>query len=168
MPENQSTKRLHLLLWLLLGWTGLIFSRLVFLQIFHHDDLLKLAQQQQQRTREIPALRGTIFDRAGQPLAKSMPAESVCVNPQKISDPGVAADILSRVLNMNRAKLFEKIQTASLRDSGFLWIKRKIPAEEAERLRSLNLDWVEFRPEIRRFYPHGTLGGARDRIRRYR
>jgi cell division protein FtsI (penicillin-binding protein 3) len=157
MPENQSTKRLHFLLWLLLGWTGLIFSRLVFLQVIHHDDLLRQAQQQQQRTREIPALRGTIFDRSGQALAKSMPTESVCVNPQKISDPGMAADILSRVLKMNRAKLFEKIQSASLRHSGFLWIKRKILSEEAQRLRSLNLDWVEFRPEVRRFYPHSTL-----------
>jgi cell division protein FtsI (penicillin-binding protein 3) len=157
MPENQSTKRLHLLLWMLLGWTGLIFGRLVFLQVIHHDDLLKQAQQQQQRTREIPALRGTIFDRTGQPLAKSMPTESVCVNPQKIPDPGMAADILSRVLDLNRGKLFEKIQTASMRRSGFLWIKRKILSDEAERLRSLNLDWVEFRPEVRRFYPHHTL-----------
>src|SRR5277367_2170149 len=157
MPENQSTKRLHCLLWLLLGWTGLIFARLVSLQVIHHDDLLKQAQQQQQRTREIPALRGTIFDRSGQPLAKSMPTESVCVNPQRIPDPGMAADILSRVLDMNRARLFEKIQTASLRHSGFLWIKRKILSDEAQRLRSLNLDWVEFRPEVRRFYPHHTL-----------
>ncbi|HLX45260.1 MAG TPA: penicillin-binding protein [Bryobacteraceae bacterium] len=157
MPENQSTKRLHLLLWMLLGWSGLIFCRLVFLQVIHHDDLLRQAQQQQQRTREIPALRGTIFDRTGQPLAKSMPTESVCVNPQKIPDPGMAADILSRVLDLNRARLFEKIQTASMRHSGFLWIKRKIAAEEAQRLRSLSLDWVEFRPEVRRFYPHHTL-----------
>jgi cell division protein FtsI (penicillin-binding protein 3) len=157
MPENQSTKRLHVLLLMLLGWSGLIFCRLVFLQVIHHDDLLRQAQQQQQRTREIPALRGTIFDRTGQPLAKSMPTESVCVNPQKIPDPGMAADILSRVLDLNRAKLYEKIKTASLRHSGFLWIKRKIPAGEAQRLRSLNLEWVEFRPEVRRFYPHNTL-----------
>src|SRR5262249_23943960 len=117
----------------------------------------KQAQQQQQRTREIAALRGSIFDRNGQALAKSMPNESVCVNPQKIPDPAMAADILSRVLDLNRAKVLEKIQVATLRHSGFLWIKRKILSEEAERLRSLNLDWVEFRPEIRRFYPHHSL-----------
>jgi hypothetical protein len=29
--------------------------------------------------------------------------------------------------------------------------------QDAERIRSLKLDWVEFRPEMRRFYPHGTL-----------
>ena len=30
-------------------------------------------------------------------------------------------------------------------------------SEEADRLRSLKLDWVEFRPEMRRFYPHRQL-----------
>ena len=90
MFEGQSNRRLHVLLWLLLGWSGLVFARLVSLQVIHHDDLLKQAQQQQQRMREIPALRGTILDRSGQTLAKSMPVESVCVNPQRIPDAGTA------------------------------------------------------------------------------
>jgi cell division protein FtsI (penicillin-binding protein 3) len=157
MAETQSTRRLHGLLWLLLGWSGLIFGRLVWLQVIHHDELSRLAQMQQSRTEQVPAMRGSIFDRNGQTLAKSLPAESVCVNPQKISDPGMAADLLSRVLKMNREKLFDKIQEASARGSGFLWIKRKILSDEAARLRSLNLAWVEFRPEMRRFYPYRRL-----------
>ena len=36
-------------------------------------------------------------------------------------------------------------------------MKRKVTAGEAERVRSYNLDYVEFRPETRRFYPHGQL-----------
>jgi cell division protein FtsI (penicillin-binding protein 3) len=157
MPETQTTRRLHWLLWILLTWVGAIFVRLVWLQVIQHDDLLRAAQQQQQRYVEVPALRGAILDRSGQPLAKSLPSESICVNPQKIPDPEVAADLLSRVLDLNRPKLLGKIQEACLRHSGFLWIKRKVSAEEAARVRSLKLDWVEFRPELRRFYPHGTL-----------
>ncbi len=157
MFEGQSNRRLHVLLWLLLGWSGLVFARLVSLQVIHHDDLLKQAQQQQQRMREIPALRGTILDRSGQTLAKSMPAESVCVNPQRIPDAGTAADMLSRILDLDRATLYQRIEAARQRRSGFLWIKRKVLADEIERLRSLKLEYVEFRPEIRRLYPHHTL-----------
>lgn len=157
MPESQSTRRLHVLLWVLLAWGGAIFVRLILLQVVHHDDLLRMAQQQQQKMREIPAMRGSIFDRNGQPLAKSIPGESVCVNPQKIKDAGMAAEILARSLDLDRDKLYGRIQGAMLRGSGFLWIKRKIAADEAERLRSLKLDWVEFRPEILRFYPHHEL-----------
>ncbi len=157
MPETQSTRRLHWLLWALLAWVAVILLRLVWLQVIQHDALLRLAEQQQQRQVEIQAVRGAIVDRAGQPLAKSLPSESLCVNPQKIPDPEVAADLLSRLLEMDRAPLLEKLQRAGRRGSGFLWVKRRVTAEEAARVRSLKLDWVEFRPEMRRFYPHGTL-----------
>lgn len=157
MPETLSTRRLRWLLWILLLWVCAIFARLVALQVFHHDELLRLAQQQQQKSEEIPALRGTIFDRAGQPLAKTLPAESICVNPLKIPDPGVAADILSRVLDVDRAGLYKRIVMAKARNAGFLWVKRKVSAEEAARVRSLQFEWLEFRSEMRRFYPHGQL-----------
>jgi len=157
MPETVSTRRLRWLLRLLLVWVIVIVGKLISLQVLHHDELVKLAEQQQQKTVEIAAVRGTIFDRTGQPLAKTLPAESICVNPMKIPDAGVAADLLSRILDLKRTALYDRITMAKARNSGFLWIKRKVSAEDAERVRSLKLDWVEFRPEMRRFYPHGQL-----------
>src|SRR5262249_7391513 len=152
-----STRRLRWLLWMILIWVAAIFTRLITLQVFRHDDLLRQAQQQQQKTEEIQAVRGSIFDRTGQPLAKTLPAESICVNPLKIPDPGVASDILSRVLDVDRDTLYSRIVTAKSRKSGFLWVKRKVSAEEAARVRSLSFEWLEFRSEMRRFYPHGQL-----------
>jgi cell division protein FtsI (penicillin-binding protein 3) len=157
MAENQSTRRLSWLLWILLLWAVGIFARLITLQVIQHDELTRLAEQQQSRTKELPAVRGSILDRAGQPLAKSMPAQSVCVNPQKLPDLGVAAEKLAEVLKLDRGALFNKIQGAYLRGTSFMWVKRKIDADEAERLRGLKLEWVELRPEMRRFYPHHTL-----------
>ena len=60
-------------------------------------------------------------------------------------------------LGLDRAKVYEQIATAKRRGGGFLWIKRKADPDEAERVRSLKLDWVEFRQEMRRYYPHGEL-----------
>jgi cell division protein FtsI (penicillin-binding protein 3) len=157
MPETLSTRRLRWLLRLLLLWAGAVFCKLIWLQVVDHDELVKLAEQQQQKMVEIEAPRGTIFDRTGQPLAKTLPAESICINPLKIPDAGVAADLLSRVLDLKRTALYDRITMAKLHNSGFMWVKRKVSAEEANRVRSLQLDWVEFRPEMRRFYPHGEL-----------
>lgn len=154
---NPANRRLEWLLWGFLLWVFAIFGRLVWLQIMHHDELLKLAQQQQQKTVEIQAVRGTIFDRTGQPLAKTLPAESICVNPSKIPDVGVASELLARLLDMDRHKLYERIATARRRSSGFLWVKRKVTSEEANRVRSLKLDWVDFREETRRYYPRGSM-----------
>jgi cell division protein FtsI (penicillin-binding protein 3) len=157
VPETQANRRLRWLLRVLVTWVAAIFVRLVWLQVVRHDDLLRMAQQQQQKLVEIPALRGTIFDRNGRPLAKSLPAESICVNPQRIPDAGVAADLLSRLLDLDRAKLFDRITGAKLRGVGFLWIKRKVDSSEAERVRGQKLDWVEFRGEMRRLYTRGEL-----------
>jgi cell division protein FtsI (penicillin-binding protein 3) len=157
MPETQSTKRLLWLLRALIVWVVAIFLRLVWLQVLQHDDLLRQAQSQQQRVVPIQAQRGSILDRSGQPLAKSLPAESVLVNPKRIKDAAVAANLLAPILGLDPGQLAEKIRTASRRDLGFLWVKRKVTASEAERVRSYHLEFVEFRPETRRFYPHGQL-----------
>jgi cell division protein FtsI (penicillin-binding protein 3) len=157
MLETQPARRLKWLLWLMLAWVAVIFGRLVMLQVFQHDQLQRAAERQQQKTVETQALRGTIFDRNGQPLAKTLPAESICVNPLRIPDANVAADILSRVLDIPRKPLYERLAAAKAGKRGFLWVKRKVLPEEAARIRSLKFDWVEFREETRRFYPHGQL-----------
>jgi cell division protein FtsI (penicillin-binding protein 3) len=157
MPETQSTKRLLWLLRVLIVWVAVIFLRLVWLQVFQHDDLLRQAQSQQQRLMPIEAQRGSILDRTGQPLARSLPAESVLVNPRRIKDARVAAGLLAPILGLDATQLAEKIRTAQRRESGFLWVKRKVTADQAARVRSYNLGYVEFKPETRRFYPHGSL-----------
>jgi cell division protein FtsI (penicillin-binding protein 3) len=158
MPLPPTTQRLQWLLWALLAWAGIIFGRLVWLQIIRHDDLLRLAEQQQQRTEEVQALRGSILDRTGQPLAKTLPADSVAVDPQKIPDLKIAADLLSHTLRLeDRATLYQRLRAYRARGSHFMWVARKLDAKPAERLRSKKLPYVEFRTELRRFYPHGTL-----------
>jgi cell division protein FtsI (penicillin-binding protein 3) len=157
MPETQSTKRLLWLLRALIVWVAVIFLRLIWLQVLQHDDLLRQAQSQQQKVVPIQAQRGSILDRFGQPLAKSLPAESVLVNPRRVKDAAVTANLLAPILGLDARQLAEKIRAAARRESGFLWVKRKVTAGEAERVRSYHLEYVEFRPDTRRFYPHGQL-----------
>ncbi len=76
--ETPSTRRLQWLLWVLLLWAGVIFGRLVWLQVIQHDELLRLAEQQQQKTVEIQAPRGSILDRTG-PAAGQDPAGRIHV-----------------------------------------------------------------------------------------
>lgn len=157
--SDRAASRLNLLLWIALIWAVAILGRLLELQIVSHRELRRLADAQHLRNLEVRAPRGAIFDRNGRPLAMSLPVDSVAVDPRQVKDPAVAAGILAGVLNLDEAALLERLGSAAGGPTrrGFLWIKRKISREESERLRSLRLDWVEFRQESQRYYPKGSL-----------
>jgi cell division protein FtsI (penicillin-binding protein 3) len=150
-------RRVHLLARLAFVWVALIAGRLIQLQIVQHAEYRKLAQQQQEKTLELQAPRGTIVDRLGQRLAISLPAESVCVDPLRVPDLAISADILSKILNVDSGDLLARMQQAVANKHGFVWVKRKVSAEEAQRLRDLKLEWIEFRSESQRFYPNQSL-----------
>lgn len=156
--HEQSISRLRVLARIFFCWALVIFARLVYLQVLSHEELSRAAQQQQERLVEVQAPRGTIFDRAGRPLAMSIPVDSVCINPARLPDRAVAAEILAGALKMNRAELLRDIEQAYTRGRGFLWVKRGLSAEESSRLHSYSLDWIEFRKETRRVYPKGPIG----------
>ena len=156
MDAPAHVQSLRRLTWLAAGallWAALILGKLIWLQIISHSEYVRLARQQQERVVEIPAPRGSIFDRNGRPLAMSVPMESVFVNPVRVPDLQVATGLLSRLLHLNRDEFADRLQQAYEGHRGFLWVKRKISRTEADRLRSLNLGWIGFQAENQRHYP---------------
>jgi cell division protein FtsI/penicillin-binding protein 2 len=155
--ELYSTTRVKWLARIFLLWAFCIVGRLIQLQVFQHDTYKQLAVQQQERVVEIAAPRGALLDRTGERLAMSVPCDSVCVNPMRVPDAALAADILSHILQLDYLKLYGQIKFESDNRHGFMWIKRKVTQEEADRLRALKLDWIEFRTESKRVYAYGGL-----------
>jgi cell division protein FtsI (penicillin-binding protein 3) len=148
------------LIWLagaIVLWGAVALSKIVSLQWLHHAEYARLARSHQELVIEIPAPRGTIFDRSGAPLAMSVPTESVYINPRKVPDLGMAAEILSMVLKLDRTELYGKMKLAADNHRGFLWIKRRLSPEEARSLRNLRLEWIDIQTESQRHYPGGTL-----------
>ena len=138
-------------------WALFVLAKLVSLQVVHHEDFVRQARRQQVRTVEIEAPRGSIYDRSGEPLAMSVSMHSVFVNPKHVPDIGVASEILAGILEIDPAKLFGRMKWALDNNRGFLWVQRRITPEQAERLRNLRLDWIEFDVESQRYYPKGAV-----------
>ena len=65
-------RRLTWLALIIALWGAGILGKLVSLQAIHHREYAGRARSIQQVVVEIPAPRGTIFDRNGQPLAMSL------------------------------------------------------------------------------------------------
>jgi cell division protein FtsI (penicillin-binding protein 3) len=153
-------RRLTILAAILVLWGGAIFAKLLSLQVLHHREYVQLARNREELDVAISAPRGTIADRHGQPLAMSVPTESVYVNPLKVPDLQVASTILSLALHMDRNGLYGKMKWASDTQRGFLWVKRKITFDEGQSIRNLHLDWIQIQSESQRHYPNGALAAA--------
>ena len=136
-------------------WALAILARLIVLQVVQHDKYVERARKQQEAEVPIPAPRGSIFDRNGQPLAISVPVASVSVNPQQVADPKMASEVLASYLKLDQATLYNRLATARHTHKGFLWVKHDMDPFETERLKSLHLAYATFHTESDRHYPGG-------------
>jgi cell division protein FtsI (penicillin-binding protein 3) len=136
---------------LLLGLAGLV-GRGVFLQGIHDDFLQKKGNARFSRVIEVNAHRGMITDRNGQPLAVSTPVESVWASPSDVEATNTQLKKLAQILGMNVADLKGKLSDPS-RD--FVYLKRQLPPDQAQKVVALKLPGVSLRREYRRYYPTG-------------
>jgi len=150
-------RRLVCLAGFVLVWGAAIFGKLITLQVVDHQNYVRKARARQEQMVEIRAPRGVILDRMGHRLAMSVPTESVLVDPLKLPNLEVDADLLARELHLDRAELLERIQSAHDHHRGYLWVKRGITPQEADDLRNLKLDWIHLDGGSQRHYPNGML-----------
>ena len=109
----------------------------------------------QLRVVSIPAHRGEILDRNGEPFAVSTPVNSVWINPQQALRDTSRLPQLAALLGINSSALLARIQKHRQRE--FLYLKRHVSPELAERVRRLNVTGVALQNEFRRYYPGGEV-----------
>jgi cell division protein FtsI (penicillin-binding protein 3) len=136
---------------LLCGFAGL-FGRGVYLQGIRDDFLQEKGNARYSRVVEVSAHRGMITDRNGDPLAVSTPVESVWASPSNVEADYKQVKQLAKVLGMRVEELRKRLSDTS-RD--FVYLKRQLPPDEAEKVVGLNLPGISLQREYRRYYPVG-------------
>ncbi len=141
------------LLLLLMAFAFLaLIGRAAYLQLFTHGFLQKQGESRYGRTIELPASRGKVFDRNGVVLASSLPARAVWVSPDEVKATPEQLASLARLLEMPPAELARRLD---VKGKTFVYLKRQVEAEVAERVRALAIPGVHQRKEYKRFYPEG-------------
>jgi cell division protein FtsI (penicillin-binding protein 3) len=142
---------------LLALWVAGIETRLIYLQVISHGDLVARAERQQKRTQDMLAKRGDILDRRGRMLATSVDADSIYAVPTEIAD---AQDVVAKLCRAfedctrkERQALVDKLN----QERAFTYVRRQVSPDVAERVAALNLDGVGFLKESKRFYPNREL-----------
>jgi cell division protein FtsI/penicillin-binding protein 2 len=136
---------------------AIIVVRLFDLQVLEHARYAKMARDQQVFLANIPADRGTIYDRNLRPLAMTRPAYQVFADPEVIAHPdSVAAELSAFGLGDANA-----LQATLAKDKRFVWINRALDAETSvrlrERLQQLKIRGLYFEPAGKRMRPLDDL-----------
>jgi cell division protein FtsI (penicillin-binding protein 3) len=109
------------------------------------------------RKETIPAHRGLITDRNGEPLAVSTPVTTLIANPRQIQKSASASDVerLAVALDIPLSQLQGRLKR--YRNKSFMYLARQLPTPEADRILDLRIPGVAGRQEYKRFYPAGEV-----------
>jgi len=147
--------RRHVVLGLFALGFVLLVGRAVDLQVFKQDFLRGEGDARHLRTMAIPAHRGMILDRNGEPLAVSTPVDSVWANPQETLQAPERLTELARVLEMDRGDLQRRLAERAGRE--FVYLRRHVNPDVAARVAQLGVPGVALQREFRRYYPMGEV-----------
>lgn len=144
---------------LLLALLGLIVFALVWravdLQVMNRDFLQGQGDARHLRVLTMPAHRGMITDRNGEPLAISTPVDSVWANPKELALERERWQPLARLLGMDVAELRDRVMQRA--DREFVYLKRHVDPALAQRVVALEIPGVSLQREYRRYYPLGEV-----------
>jgi len=130
---------------------SVLVTRLFSLMIFDRSFLKGQGDARSVRVIDIPAFRGMIFDRSGAPVAVSTPVESVWLNPKKFAPTDDELKKLAKLLKMTPSSINKRL--ANVEERGFIYLKRHINPNQAQKIKALNITGVNFKQEFKRYYP---------------
>jgi len=149
------TLRRHQVLVLFIAMASGLVLRAVYLQVFDHDFYRDEGDRRQQRVVSIPANRGNLLDRHGEALAVSTPIQSVWGDPRSLVEQPAAMREVAALLGIDQAKMQKRIETAHTQGKEFIYIKRHVTPDVAEKVMDLRISNLSTQREFRRYYPSG-------------
>ena len=135
-----------------------IIVRVGFLQTTEADTLRSAGFDQWTRSIQLPAQRGTVFDRHGNELAMSVPAATISINPKLIESGPATVQLLDDLLGLSDEKVAELLREIDSKQRGFIFVRRQADAAIGDQLASMRLAGVNVDRESRREMPGGDTG----------
>ena len=155
MPSSISLRRFWFANCFIVFLFFLIAYQVFQLTWVHQSSLQQVAEKQHRLVVDIPALRGRILDRAGKEFASNLKVPSIYAVPRQVSgkDKEALALKVGQILKLDTVFVRERFA----RDKSFVWLKRKVTAEEAQTIRQLKNPGLGILEEYKRIYPQGDL-----------
>ncbi|MFB4393873.1 MULTISPECIES: peptidoglycan D,D-transpeptidase FtsI family protein [unclassified Pseudomonas] len=147
--------RFRLVIGLLVLMVGAICWRIIDLQVVDRDFLKGQGDARSLRHIPIPAHRGLITDRNGEPLAVSTPVTTLWANPKEMQAYKDRWPQLAAVLGQDAQQLSERLTQQASKE--FIYLVRGLTPEQGQQVLDLKVPGVYGLEEFRRFYPAGDV-----------
>lgn len=148
--------RLGVALVVLLVGFGAIVVRLVEVQALGGEEYEAFGASQRFQQIDLPAERGSIFDRNGTDLAVSIPQQTFWADPRLVEDAAGAAATLAPLLDLDPARTAQ-LAARLASDAKFTYVARRVPDDVAAAIEQLELPGVFSLSEPQRVAPAGDL-----------
>jgi cell division protein FtsI (penicillin-binding protein 3) len=135
-----------------------IVVRVAFLQTAEAESLRSAGIDQWTRSIDLPAQRGTVFDRNGNELAMSVPAVTVSINPKLVENGPATVQLLDDLLDLSDEKVNDLLAEIESKERGFVFVRRQADAAVGDQLAAMRLAGVNVDRESRREMPGGDTG----------
>ncbi len=147
--------RFRVVIALLAVMVGAICWRIIDLQVVDRDFLKGQGDARSLRHIPIPAHRGLITDRNGEPLAVSTPVTTLWANPKEMQVAKDRWPQLAAVMGQNPQQLIERLTQQANKE--FIYLVRGLTPEQGQQVLDLKVPGVYGMEEFRRFYPAGDV-----------
>ncbi len=147
--------RFRLVLLMLALMVGAIAWRIVDLQVFDQSFLQAHGDARSVRHIPIPAHRGLITDRNGEPLAVSTPVTTLWANGKELQNGKAQWPVLAAALGQEAKAFSARLQANAERE--FMYLVRGLTPEQGRRILDMKVPGVYGIEEFRRFYPAGEV-----------
>ncbi|KKO13803.1 penicillin-binding protein 2 [Pseudomonas plecoglossicida] len=147
--------RFRVVIGLLALMVGAICWRIIDLQVVDRDFLKGQGDARSLRHIPIPAHRGLITDRNGEPLAVSTPVTTLWANPKEMQASKDRWPQLAAALGQNPQQLAERLTQQANKE--FIYLVRGLTPEQGQHVLDLKVPGVYGLEEFRRFYPAGDV-----------
>ncbi len=154
MKPAATNRRIVFLAGVFMALLAVALGRAVWLQAVKGPELAAMALRQHRETVVVPAGRGTIFDRNGEPLAIGRQATTVYANPRQVDNPRALTLAIGKALDAEPGVVYPLLVD---RSRGFVYVARKADPLDAEELEKLGFAGLGFYPEELRTYPQGPV-----------
>ncbi|MEX2159009.1 MAG: penicillin-binding protein 2 [Dehalococcoidia bacterium] len=152
--------RLFLLITMLAVASGAVVLRLVQVQVLDHDHYKAQAADEHLEEVVVRAPRGAILDRNGYPLATSVEAFDVYIDPRSWKDDVTALRSASVVAPLLGRDAGELITSTRAQTEGVYAAARSVPAAVGLKLLDEEPSGVSVVDTSKRFYPEGDLASV--------